>query len=196
MNRPKMFYNSNGYGANSVEAALREIKPGDIWEYNNGDFLILKNHGSFSTVLRIVDYNAPGFIQVGECDSAPCADLRYTDPRKVCYANHTYLGKLIATVSRVELNIAVAAVEQALSMDLGPEDILAEAEKFVQDQDRKQEPVEGNTEGEDDGLAIFQRVNRENALDEAHRKIHMLLGQLDLLKDMYDRLLGKIADRV
>lgn len=196
MNRPKMFYNSNGYGANSVEAALREIKPGDIWEYNNGDFLILKNHGSFSTGLRIVDYNAPGFIQVGECDSAPCADLWYTDPRKVCYANHTYLGKLIATVSRVELNIAVAAVEQALSMDLGPEDILAEADKFVQEQDRKQEPVEGNTEGEDDGLAIFQRVNRENALAEADRKIHMLLGQLDLLKDMYDRLLGKIADRV
>lgn len=196
MNRPKMFYNSNGYGANSVEAALREIKPGDIWEYNNGDFLILKNHGSFSTGLRIVDYNAPGFIQVGECDSAPCANLRYTDPRKVCYANHTYLGKLIATVSRVELNIAVAAVEQALSMDLGPEDILAEAEKFVQDQDQKQEPVEGNTEGEDDGLAIFQQANSENALDEADRKIHMLLGQLDLLKDMYDRLLGKIADRV
>lgn len=196
MNRPKMFYNSNGYGANSVEAALREIKPGDIWEYNNGDFLILKNHGSFSTGLRIVDYNAPGFIQVGECDSAPCACLRYTDPRKVCYANHTYLGKLIATVSRVELNIAVAAVEQALSMDLGPEDILAEADKFVQEQDRKQEPVEGDTEGEDDGLAIFQRVNRENALDEADRKLHVLLGQLDLLKDMYDRLLGKIADRV
>lgn len=196
MNRPKMFYNSNGYGANSLEAALREIKPGDIWEYNNGDFLILKNHGSFSTGLRIVDYNAPGFIQVGECDSAPCANLRYTDPRKVCYANHTYLGKLIATVSRVELNIAVAAVEQALSMDLGPEDILAEADKFVQEQDRKQEPVESDTEGEDDGLAIFQEVNRETALAEADRKIHMLLGQLDLLKDMYDRLLGKIADRV
>lgn len=196
MNRPKMFYNSNGYGANSVEAALREIKPGDIWEYNNGDFLILKNHGSFSTGLRIVDYNAPGFIQVGECDSAPCANLRYTDPRKVCYANHTYLGKLITTVSRVELNIAVAAVEQALSMDLGPEDILAEADKFVQEQDRKREPVDGDTEGEDEGLAIFQRVNRETALDEADRKIHMLLGQLDLLKDMYDRLLGKIADRV
>ena len=179
-----------------MEAALREIKPGDIWEYNNGDFLILKNHGSFSTGLRIVDYNAPGFIQVGECDSAPCADLRYTDPRKVCYANHTYLGKLIAKVSRVELNIAVAAVEQALSMDLGPEDILAEADKFVQDQDRNQEPVEGDTKGEDDGLAIFQEVNRETALDKADRKIHMLLGQLDLLKDMYDRLLGKIADRV
>lgn len=196
MNRPKMFYNSNGYGANSVEAALREIKPGDIWEYNNGDFLILKNHGSFSTGLRIVDYNAPGFIQVGECDSAPCADLRYTDPRKVCYANHTYLGKLIATVSRVELNIAVVAVERALSMDFGPEDILAEAEKFVQDQDQKQEPAESDTEGEDDGLAIFQQVNRQYALAEADRKIHMLLGQLDLLKDMYDRLLGKIADRV
>lgn len=190
MNRPKMFYNSNGYGANSVEAALREIKPGDIWEYNNGDFLILKNHGSFSTGLRIVDYNAPGFIQVGECDSAPCSNLRYTDPRKVCYANHTYMGKLIATVSRVELNIAVAAVEQALSMDLGPEDILAEADKFVQEQDRKQEPVDGDAEG------VFQQVNRQYALAEADRKIHMLLGQLDLLKDMYDRLLGKIADRV
>ena len=109
-----MKYNASGnYDGTAYNAMMNMAKPGEIWTSNIGkEFLILKNHGTFVSVLNLKDEQP--HIMDG-CIEVVSRQLRWTNPAMVGYLFNTTLGEYVKTLPADEF----AAIMDDVSARLG-----------------------------------------------------------------------------
>lgn len=104
--------NGEGYADPTAYAAITGIqKPGEIWAYKGGDALIIKNHGTFSSILRLVDDKSAGAVDVGG---------RFTDPRLLSYAYNDKFSIYQGKITPAEFGWVLAEIENALGIEIEP----------------------------------------------------------------------------
>lgn len=112
----ELYKNGEGYADPTAAATLTQPEPGDVWEYNGGECLIIKNHGNFSTILWLMNNDAPGSIKVLEGDdTAPAA---YTNPQYLTYGKHCLMGQYLETLSVSAFTAVTKAIEDTLGIQL------------------------------------------------------------------------------
>lgn len=178
--------NAEGYADPTAYKAITGIqKPGEILAYKGGDALIIKNHGTFCSILRLKDK---------ECGDN-CTEIggRYTDPRMLSYAVNdnfsTYQGK----ITPGEFGWVLAEIENALGIEIEPHTASAVSAVSASENVRLKEELDVmQARLKESELRAVDHVERcAVAEDEAMRcKI-----QLDLLKQMYSDLMEKFLQR-
>lgn len=97
MENTSMKYNGSGYYDETPYKAyqnMNTVKPGEIWETSLGkEYLILKNHGNFCTVLCLCDTN-----RNNECIEIVSRSIRYTNPAMVQYVFNTAFNEFIKAI--------------------------------------------------------------------------------------------------
>ena len=92
-----MKYNGSGYYDETPYKAYQNMntaKQGEIWETSLGkEYLILKNHGNFCTVLSLCDTN-----RNNECIEIHSKAMKYTNPAMVQYVFNTALGEFVKAI--------------------------------------------------------------------------------------------------
>lgn len=122
----KMTRNASGYyDETAYKAIMNAAKPGDVWEYSNNyganqTFLIIKNHGTFCTALRLVDESTADCIEV--------AGL-WTDPRMLQYIYNTNLSRCIHDLSAGKFKNILDAISECLNIKIEAKTPAGGAEK-------------------------------------------------------------------
>lgn len=107
MSNNELRKNAEGYTDPTAAATLSQKEPGDIWAYNGGACLIIKNHGKFSTILLLESQEKhPNQVKI-MTKSGPM----YADLRLITYGLHVKMGRYIETVCNEDLDRALDAIE-------------------------------------------------------------------------------------
>lgn len=106
--------NTEGYADPTAAATLARPEGGDIWEYNDGFCLVIKNHGKLSTILRLESLEKhPNNVKV-----MTTTGPMYADQRLLTYGLHSRMGGYVETVSVEDFDRVIAAVEAVLAIEL------------------------------------------------------------------------------
>ena len=86
--------NGSGYVDPTAYIAINDApKGGEIWQLSNGaEILILKNHGTMSTAIKLTDRPNPGAVEVIS------RQIKYADMRFVQYVFNSDLGQYVKTL--------------------------------------------------------------------------------------------------
>lgn len=180
--------NAEGYTDTTAAATLTQPEPADVWTYDGGSMcLVIKNHGPFCTILLLVDERGgPDDVKITTTKGP-----KYTDPRRLTYGRRLKIGRYLETVSVMDFEAAVEAVEDALAIDL-PREVQRPTEKVgTQEADKLREEVAQLRED----LRAMQDLARlkQEAANAAGRAEMKVKNQLELLRDMYNELLAKVV---
>lgn len=115
----KMLRNGSGYADPTASEAIYYLaKPGDIFEYqmpkSKKTFLIIKNHGRFSTALALMEESEDGDYKIQGINSK----TYYTDPRMIQYIYNDSCGKFVSSVSLVDFTVLRKEIGATLCIDL------------------------------------------------------------------------------
>lgn len=175
--------NAEGYTDPTAAATLSQKEPGDIWEYNNGECLIIKNHGAFSSILLLVDTRSG----VHDVQIQTANGPKYTDPRRLTYGHHAKMGCFIDTVSAADFGRVIEAVSVEVGLLTVPRDE-ADAENV---QDLQEQLTAAQERVETLECEVDFKTASEAAADNTAEKAR---NQLELLREMYNDLLYKVLD--
>lgn len=206
--------NAEGYTDPTASAILTQPEPGDVYNYNAGECLILASHKDIFTALRLKD---------GEFDGNVKIDLSTNDTRTVTTVNPNY----IFTVSRRNLYDYVESVSvedfnrviQAVQTGLNFKPLRKEDTEVV-------DPADTDTEATLRfclAAATEARLRAEDNLCSANKTIHDLKEEyeairieldtarvelttanqyrarcaceIDILRDLYDDLLTRFIKK-
>ena len=111
----KLTRNGSGYYDETAYKAMNSMADsGEIWRYvfeanNIKEVLVVKNHGTFSTVLGLVDKESPDSVEI------PLADGdKYTDPRMLRFVYNQNFSKRTDVVDEYTFNIILDRIQSAL----------------------------------------------------------------------------------
>lgn len=175
--------NSEGYADPTAYKAITGIqKPGEIWSYKGGDALIVNNHGTFSSILRLTEDDGAVFVAVGG---------RFTDPRMLSYAFNDKFGLYQGKITPGEWESVLDGIENALGVDLAPRTAI----NAVNPQEIR------NLQAELDALKA--RLKDAESLASAHLEMCATAenqatkyrSQLEMIKQMYSDLMEKFLQR-
>lgn len=180
--------NAEGYADPTAGAALSQKEPGDIWAYNGGACLIIKNHGKFSTILLLESQEKhPNQVKI-MTKSGPM----YADQRLITYGLHVKMGRYIETVCDEDLDRALDAIEDALGVELPTVDDICEAAGQETTDREAAKLLEEVAQLREDLKAMQDLVAlKQAAADAAGRAEMKARNQLELLREMYNDLLAK-----
>ncbi len=136
----KLSRNGSGYYDETAYKAIYDLaKPGDIFEYTMPKckkiYLIIKNHGKFSTALALLNT-----AEDGDYEIASVSGNRYfTDPRMIQYIYNDNCGKFMSTVSLVDFANLRKEIGAALSIDLERKTQIPQAERKSEIVEQKEE---------------------------------------------------------
>ena len=186
--------NAECYTDPTAAATLTQKETGDIWEYKDGECLILKGHRGFATILRLHDSDQYG-------DRIKVADRpdgsRYVDPTFIISGSYRDMGRYVETLDDVTLENVVYSVETALGVNLQTvknpvavelREKLDIAEALIEEQREQLERYRDRIQV----LAMQGRATAE-AMAEARADATKVRNQLELLRYMYNELLAKIV---
>lgn len=164
--------NKNGEGYYDPTAAwtLRQKESGDIWTYDSDTCLVLKNHGTFSTILILKEQEAPQNCVTIWDQYTP----RYTDPRRLTYGHHSKMRRYIGAAEYDSVQAVVKAVEDALGISLAVQ--LTPREEVEPAEPEKQEIT--GVDMDKIATALVDKVRAE--------------ARLEQLQEMYDDLLARV----
>lgn len=174
--------NGEGYPDPTAYAAITGIqKPGEIWAYKGGDALIIKNHGTFSSILRLVDDECAGSVEVGG---------RFTDPRLLSYAYNDKLSIYQGKITPAEFGWVLADIENALGVEIKPHtaNIAEEAERIKM----VEELAAVRTCYNEADSTMRDYRERYLAVKEEATKYRI---QLEMMQQMYSDLMEKFLQR-
>lgn len=166
------------------KATLNQKEPGDIWTYRDGECLIIKGHAGFATILRLHDRDPYGDrVKVTDSDDGPL----YVDPAFIITGRYSDMGKYVETLDVETFTRVIRAVEDAAGLSLltSEEAPTHEAAQLLKELTAAREHLR-TTEG------ILNLKNAE--LTAANNIATKAKNQLELLRDMYDALLARVAD--
>lgn len=210
--------NLEGYTDPTAAATLTKPEAGDVWTYNGGACLVIKNHGKLSTILPLYDQERhPNNVEI-MTKKGPM----YADQRLITYGLHVKMPRYIDTVSVEDFRRVIEAVEDAVGLSL-----LASAEAEAQDlqnrvllqlQEENRELRERLDVAEGEAIDNTQDADRlaeqltaareqlktleglqnlkEAELAAARNGGHKARNQLELLREMYNDLLAHVVGGV
>lgn len=94
----KISRNASGYyDETAYKGIMQSAHPGEIWKQRNlsggsKDFLIICNHGYFSSALQLLEQPVEDGVEI----TSTAGFTMYTDPRMVCYIYNDKMTKYIA----------------------------------------------------------------------------------------------------
>ena len=175
--------NAEGYADPTAYAAITGIqKPGEIWAYKGGDALIIKNHGTFSSILRLVDDKSAGAVDVGG---------RFTDPRMLSCAYNDKFSIYQGKITPAEFGLLLACIENALGVELKARSaaVATDAAEIR----KMEEAVAVLNERLSDAEAVGRaHMERCAAAENAATKYRI---QLEMMQQMYSDLMEKFLQR-
>lgn len=180
--------NAEGYTDPTAAATLSQKETGDIWAYNGGACLIIKNHGKFSTILLLESQEKhPNQVKI-MTKSGPM----YADQRLITYGLHVKMGRYIETVCDEDLDRALDAIEDALGVELPTVDDICEAAGQETTDQEAAKLLEEVAQLREDLKAMQDLAAlKQAAADAAGRAEMKARNQLELLREMYNELLAK-----
>jgi hypothetical protein len=165
----EFYRNSEGYvDLTAAEAINSMAKPGEIWMYKGRECLIVKNQSGHSNILQLSTSWKKGSIEIGSY---------YAQPGMLSYAFNDLLGERVSKLTDTEFNTVVEEIEEALQMRL-----------------IKKECVQQKTP--DDSWMHEQAEKQRIIIREKEDENQRLRGQVELMKNLYNDLLGKVIDKV
>lgn len=106
--------NAEGYTDTTAAATLSKREPGEIWLYMSSFCLILKNHGTFSTVLLLgAERRLNSDVKLVTENAT-----YYTDPRKLTWGHHSKMMGYVGSIGQDDLDYVVEAIEGELGIEL------------------------------------------------------------------------------
>ena len=175
------------YKALNAECA----RPGEIWSRKwaeDEEFLIIKNHGSFCTTLKLTDEAVAAGIAVVS------KRKRYTNPAMVGYTFNSTLGEFVKTLPPEQFETVLLAVEDALEIKLTAATAVPmesvqreteeEVERLMSEHKKKWEELEKP-------WVTYEtwESNMNGKLEAERRRADKAEGKLELLREMYNNLL-------
>lgn len=180
--------NAEGYTDPTAAATLNRKEAGDIWQYKDGECLIIKSHPGFATILRLHDSNQYGDrIKVAERDDGP----RYVDPAFIITGRYHEMGKYVETLDTKDFQRVTDTVAKTMGLNYSTIELPWEEKADTQEADKLREEVAQLRED----LGAMQDLARlKNGMAEAAGRAEMKAkNQLELLRDMYNELLAKVV---
>lgn len=112
-----MKYNASGnYDPTAYSGMMNAAKPGEIWTSNIGkEFLILKNHGTFCSVLNLKD-EQPRVMD--DCIEVISRQIRYTNTGMVGYLFNATLCEYVKTLPADEFTAIMDDVAARLGVTI------------------------------------------------------------------------------
>lgn len=106
--------NGSGYVDPTAYIAINDApKGGEIWQLSNGaEILILKNHGTMCTAIKLTDRPNPGAVEVIS------RQIKYADMRFVQYAFNSYLGQYVKTLPEPDYLAIMERFSDAMSITI------------------------------------------------------------------------------
>lgn len=191
--------NAEGYTDPTAAATLYRKESADIWEYKDGECLIIKGHPGFATILRLHGSDKYGDrVKVTDRDDGP----RYVDPAFIISGRYSEMGRYVETLDPVTFEKVIIAVEAAICIDLHPAENAGPAH-----QDKPKEPQEvlkllDEIETMQEQLTAARELMntlehlqniKEAELTAANNAATKARNQLELLREMYNDLLAKVV---
>lgn len=182
--------NVEGYTDPTAAATLNRKESADIWEYKDGECLIIKGHPGFATILRLHDFNKYGDrVKVTDRDDGP----RYVDPAFIVSGRYSEMGRYVETLDAATFEKVIIAVEAAIGIDL---QTTREATHTAPgDESTKLLELANHMEHLQKELTTLEhRYNLQTAeLAAADNAATKARNQLELLREMYNDLLAKVV---
>ena len=188
--------NAEGYTDPTAAATLNRKEPGDIWTYNGGACLIIKNHGKFSTILLLEDQEK----HTNQVKIMTKSGPMYADQRLLTYGLHVKMTRYIETVSVEDFKQVIEAVEDAVGLSLlatvemvntAPGD---EGAKLLELSGQVAQLQEQLTAAREHMGTLEHLQNLKAAeLTAANNAATKARNQLELLREMYNELLAKVV---
>lgn len=176
--------NGEGYADPTAYAAITGMqKPGEIWAYKGGDALIIKNHGTFSSILRLVDDECAGSVEVGG---------RFTDPRMLSYAYNDKFSIYQGKITPAEFGWLLAEIENALGIELKASSAVIATDAAEIDKLKEELVAVRSCYNEADSMMRDYMELCAAAKDEAMK----YRIQLEMMQQMYSDLMEKFLQRV
>ena len=112
-----MKYNASGnYDGTAYNAMMDMAKPGEIWTSNIGkEFLILKNHGTFCSVLNLKDEQPRN---TDDCIEVISRQVRWTNTAMVGYLFNQTLCEYVKTIPEEEFTAIMEDVAARLGVTI------------------------------------------------------------------------------
>ena len=106
--------NGSGYVNPTAYIAINDApKGGEIWQLSNGaEILILKNHGTMSTAIKLTDRPNPGAVEVIS------RQIKYADMRFVQYVFNSDLGQYVKTLPEEQYRGIMESFGDAMSITI------------------------------------------------------------------------------
>lgn len=106
--------NGSGYVDPTAYIAINDApKGGEIWQLSNGaEILILKNHGTMCTAIKLTDRPNPGAVEVIS------RQIKYADMRFVQYAFNSDLGQYVKTLPEEQYRGIMESFGDAMSITI------------------------------------------------------------------------------
>lgn len=155
----KMNRNGSGaYDGTAYKAIMGMPKSGEIWTYGTigKEILIIKNHGTLSNVLTLLDENKSKY-----CIEVASRSLKYTDPRMLQYAFNEGMGQFVKSLPDEEFDKVLDEIEDALELNIyrqeSPEEneALEQAKQKIKDLETQLEAAKNNPTAPD---SIYKRL--------------------------------------
>ena len=178
--------NAEGYTDPTAAATLTRKESADIWEYNGGECLIIKGHPGFATILRLHDTDKYGnLVKVADRDDGP----RYVDPAFIISGKYKDMGRYVETLDAVTFEKVITAMETALQINLHPQTSEPANDKTAALMEKLTAAREhlGTVEG-----LLSLKKSELTAANNATTKYR---NQLELLREMYNDLLGQVLSK-
>lgn len=173
--------NVEGYTDPTAAATLNKPESGDIWTYDDGLCLVLKNHGGFSSILLLVD-NGGDSTQI---EIETTRGVKYTDPRRVTYGRSYKIHNYVETLDRDAFEYIAGAVRDKLGLGL-PDALLAHRDALQKENDFLRIQYEQVKENH------ARAVDRVNQVSFEKMKV---VTQLELLQTLVANVLETFRQR-
>lgn len=203
MENTSMKYNGSGYYDETPYKAYQNMntaKQGEIWETSLGkEYLILKNHGNFCTVLSLCDTS-----RNNECIEINSRALKYTNPAMVQYVFSTAFSEFIKAIPDDQYLAIMGKVAESLEVKIN---VIAAKEnndgefKALEDKCRELNQKASDLETElkqcewDKAVFESENIKLKNKLDNNNMEAVKAKAETAFIQKMYDSLLDRFLGR-
>ena len=109
----ELYKNAEGYTDPTAASTLSRKEPGDIWEYRDGECLVIRAHSGFATILRLHDRDTYGDrVKVVDWEDGP----RYVDPAFLITGRYAEMGRFVETLGVENFDRVMDAVLDRLGV--------------------------------------------------------------------------------
>ena len=178
--------NGSGYVDPTAYVAINDApKGGEIWQLSNGaEILILKNHGTMSTAIKLTDRPNPGAVEVIS------RQIKYADMRFVQYAFNSDLRQYVKTLPEPDYLAIMERFSDAMSITIKVKkadqtDEIAKQAQYITELESAQMEQKTIIENLRDDITRLESQNQQSSMRISE------VTYKALYEELLDRVLGR-----